>query len=138
MSWLPFPFPECPSCRQKWAYSYHHDCPSGGQIEVNPDSRQIRCQACIDEAGIWDIRFICACRHSFGSMDVQAAIDDIVATASLFAMIVEQNKQEAAMARALGEESLRKWIGGVAITLGGHLGGLLGKIAGSFARFIFG
>jgi hypothetical protein len=138
MTWLPFPFPECPSCRQRWTYSYHYDCPNNGQVEVDPDSRRIRCQSCREKRSIWENKFICSCGNTFDSADVRAAIDDIIATASLFAMLVEKNKQEAARARSLGENSLRVWIQGVAQGVGGYLGGLLGTIAGSLARWFVG
>ena len=70
--------------------------------------------------------------------DVRAAIDDIIATASLFERIVQDNRREAAKAKALGESSLRVWIQGVAQVIGGRLGGLLGTIAGAVARKLFG
>ena len=138
MAWLPFPFPECPLCGQQWAYSYHYDCPYSGQVEVDPDSRHVRCQSCRENWSVWDNQFICACGHTFGTGDVRAAIDDIIATAQLFEMIVENNKREAARARSLGESSLRMWIQGVAQGIGGHIGGLLGRIAGALANVFFG
>jgi hypothetical protein len=138
MSWLPFPFPECPRCHQQWAYSYHHECPRGGQVEVDPDSRLVRCEACRTDWNVASNQFICACGNKFNTADVQAAIEDIIATARLFAFIVEGNQREAAKAHALGEGSLRAWIQGVALGVGGHVGGLLGTIAGSLARILFG
>lgn len=138
MSWLPFPFPECPSCNRRWAYSYHHGCTQGGQVEVDPDARQVRCGSCKESWSVWDNRFICACGNTFSTSDVRSAIDDIIATASLFEKIVELNRREAANAKALGEASLRSWIQGIATTMGGRLGGLLGTIAGVVARKLFG
>jgi hypothetical protein len=138
MSWLPFPFPECPYCGRKWAYSYHHACHYGGQVEVDPDLRLVRCESCQEEWGVWDNKFICLCGATFQAADVQTAIDDIIATARLFAYIVESNQREVERARQLGEGSLRMWIQGIAHGIGGHLGGLLGAIAGSLARILSG
>lgn len=137
MAWLPFPFPECPNCRQQWAYSYHYGCPLSGQVEVDPDSSQVRCQSCREGCSIWENEFICSCGNQFRPSDVQAAMNDIIATARLFAMLVESNKREAARARSLGESSLTLWIQAVARGAGGYIGGLLGTIAGSLARWLF-
>jgi hypothetical protein len=138
VAWLPFPFPECPSCHRQWAYSYHYECPQDGQVEVDPDAPQVRCGSCRESWNVWDNKFICACTNTFRTADVQAAIDDIIATASLFEKIVADNRREAAKAKSLGEDSLRTWIQGVATMLGGRLGGLLGTIAGFVARNLFG
>ncbi len=139
MAWLPFPFPECPGCYRQWAYSYHYECLQGGQVEVDPDARQVRCESCKEYWSVWDNKFICGtCGHTFSAQDVRSAIDDIIATASLFERFVELNRREAANAKALGEASLRAWIQGVATTLGGRLGGLLGTLAGVVARKLFG
>lgn len=105
---------------------------------MDPDARQVRCQSCRESWSVWNNQFICSCGNTFSTVDVRTAIDDIIATAKLFATIVENNKREAARARSLGESSLRVWIQGVAQGLGGYLGGLLGTIAGSLARMFFG
>lgn len=138
MTWLPFPFPQCPSCGSHWAYSYHHGCAYQGQIEVDPDSRQVRCESCRVNSSVWDTQFLCKCGGVFGTADVRDAIDDIIATTKLFAVIVEDNAREAGRARAMGQSSLRSWIQGVATTVGGHIGGLLGAIAGTLANALFG
>jgi hypothetical protein len=98
----------------------------------------VRCGSCRESWNVWDNKFICACTNTFRTADVQAAIDDIIATASLFEKIVADNRREAAKAKSLGEDSLRTWIQGVATMLGGRLGGLLGTIAGFVARNLFG
>jgi hypothetical protein len=137
MSWLPFPFPECPYCGRTWAYSYHHDCPHGSQVEVEPHLRLIRCESCQEDWGIQENKFICACGSMFGEADAQAAVDDIVAATRLLAAVVEGNQQEVVRARQLGEGSLRLWIQGIATEMGGSIGGLLGTIAGSLVRVLF-
>jgi hypothetical protein len=138
MAWLPFPFPKCPACGRQWAYSYHYQCPGRGQVEVDPDARKVRCQHCRESWHVYDNRFICACGDQFSATDVQSAIDDIIATTKLFSRILEDNMRTARRAHELGESSLREWVSVVAEGIGGHLGGLLGKIAGTLARFLFG
>jgi hypothetical protein len=107
-------------------------------VEVDPDARQVRCASCKECWNVWDNKFICACGDTFSAADVRSAIDDIIATASLFERIVELNRREAANAKALGEASLRAWIQGIATTIGGRVGGLLGTLAGAVARRLFG
>lgn len=138
MAWLPFPFPECPNCHRQWAYSYHYQCPQSGQVEIDPDARQVRCSSCRERWSVWDNKFICSCGDIFSTADVRAAINDIIETARLFERIVQDNRREAAKAKSLGESSLRVWIQGVAQVIGGRLGGLLGTIAGAVARRLFG
>lgn len=137
MPWLPFPFPKCPRCGEEWAYSYHHACPQGGQVEVEPDSRLVRCESCREGWTVWDNKFICSCGGTFQTADVQAAIEDIIATARLFAYIVENNQREVARAREMGSGSLLVWIQGISQAIGGHIGGLLGTIAGSLVNHVF-
>ncbi|MGH3167229.1 MAG: hypothetical protein ACRDN0_15230 [Trebonia sp.] len=105
---------------------------------MDPDSRRVRCESCRIDGSVWDTKFLCRCGAAFGTSEVRDAIDDIIATTKLFAMIVENNAREAGRARAMGESSLRSWIQGVATTVGGHIGGLLGAIAGTLANALFG
>ena len=135
--WLPFPFPQCPSCKERWAYSYHRDCAKYGRIEFDPDRKECRCDAC---ASSWPVRstsFFCRCGHSFSALDVDGAIKDITATLSMFAIIVERDLQNAAAVRSAGESSLRKWIQRIANSIAGRLGTLLGNLAGTLARRLF-
>lgn len=135
MNWLPFPFPTCPYCDSKWPRSRHRDCGPAGYFEVDPDRARVRCDGCWTESSVWSLTFFCSCGRTFESSEVRRALDDVLATVSLFDRLVRENLQEAAHARALGETSLRTWISGIAATLGGHLGGVLGTLAGKLANY---
>lgn len=136
--WLPFPFPQCPKCGEQWAYSYHRDCENRGRIELNPDSTECRCEGCHLTWPVHRTRFYCSCGHNFGSDDVDAAIRDIVATLSMFALIVENNTRETSQVQRYGEDSLRSWIEGLANGIAGSIGAILGKLAGTLARILMG
>lgn len=136
--WLPFPFPRCPNCREQWTYSYHRNCVYRGRIELDPDTRDCRCEDCYKQWSVWETTFYCQCDHVFDSSDVDLAIRDITAALSMFAHIVEQNSREAARVRSQGENSLRSWIQNFANGVAGAMGSLLGKFAGTLARILMG
>lgn len=136
--WLPFPFPQCPDCREEWAYSYHRDCVTRGRIELDPDVKFCRCEECEHSWPVWQTEFHCLCGHVYGSDEVDGAIRDITATLSMMALIVEQNEREARRVRQQGQVSLRLWIEKVAYEISGAIGSLLGRMAGNLARIIFG
>jgi hypothetical protein len=109
-----------------------------GQMEVDPDVEAVRCRACYIEANVWQVGFICSCGNEFDTSDVTAAINDLLATARLLAIIVEHNAAEARRVHREGESSFREWLHGIAEGMGEYLGGLLGSIAGAVARWLFG
>jgi hypothetical protein len=137
MAWLPFPFPSCPICAESWPRSRHKNCVNWGSFEVDPDRAWVRCDGCHEEASVWGLVFSCTCGNDFQSHEVQRALDDVLATADLFELLVKANMREVQMARSMGENSLRSWIAGAAERIGGYFGGLLGSLAGKLAAYLF-
>jgi hypothetical protein len=137
MAWLPFPFPRCPRCKATWPRSKHKDCVHRGSFDVDPDRAWVRCDGCRAEASVWSLVFYCSCENRFKSDEVRHALNDVLATADLFERLVRENVREAQLARSMGESSLRSWISALAQGVGGHLGGLLGTIAGKLAAHFF-
>jgi hypothetical protein len=137
MAWLPFPFPSCPRCTLAWPRSKHKDCTYSGSFDVDPDRARVRCEKCYAEASVWDLFFYCSCGNRFRSDEVRAALNDVLATANLFERLVRENVREAQLARSMGQNSLRSWISTIATGIGGHIGALLGTLAGKLASYFF-
>ena len=138
MAWVQFPFPTCPRCNTSWEVSRHRNCPQHGSIELNPDTRQVRCDGCLAEWGAWRTSFYCSCGHQFEAAEVEAALQEILRAAQMLAQIIERNKADIAAIRRAGDDSLRGWLSSIATGIGGSLGSALGKVIGSVARIIFG
>src|SRR6188508_777555 len=121
MAWVQFPFPECPHCRKSWAVSRHRDCPGKGSIEVQPDSRLVRCDACAEKWAVGGTNFYCACGWQFTSSDVDDAIEQLLQSARLLARIIDQHNEEVARIRRQGRDSFHSWLNAVAQGIGGAL-----------------
>jgi len=128
MAWIPFAFPRCPNCEQAWTTSYHRNCHEGGQLELDPDARAVRCDGCGGEWSIWDSRFFCVCEHEFSAQDVRGALRDLIEAASRLARIFEENRHELARIRQSGDASLRAWLNRFAQGLAGSLGTAVGHL----------
>ncbi|MFF0526776.1 hypothetical protein ACFYT3_00165 [Nocardia amikacinitolerans] len=128
--YLPLPFPACPSCALSWATCAHRNC--GGEIEVEPMTRSVRCQAC---RGAWNIMasvFYCSCGHSFSASEVAEAIDGLMDTCRRLLTFIDDTSRSDAQFRARTDSSLRRFISEVFYALGDAAGFAIGKLLGRF------
>jgi hypothetical protein len=137
MAWVQFPFPECPHCRTSWAVSRHRHCYRHGSMEVQPDSRTVRCDGCAERWPVGQTNFFCACGWQFSTTDVDHAVEQIIYSARLLARLIDQHNDEIARIRSQGRESFRSWLNGMAQRFGGKLGAAMGHVVGAVVRMFF-
>lgn len=137
MAWVQFPFPECPSCGTSWAVSRHRDCRRRGSMEIQPDSRLVRCDSCAEEWAVWNTSFYCACGWRFNTSDVNQAIEQIIYSARLLAQLIEQHNDEVARIRRQGRDSFHSWLNSIARGIGGAVGAAMGHVIGAIVRIFF-
>lgn len=128
--YLPLPFPACASCELSWATCAHRHC--GGEIEVEPTTRSVRCQTC---RGNWNIMasvFYCSCGHSFSAVEVAEAIDGLMDTCRRLLTFIDDTSRSDTAFRARTDSSLRRFVSEVVHALGDAAGYAIGKLLGRF------
>lgn len=128
--YLPLPFPACPRCAQSWATSLHRGC--GGEMEVEPDSRSVRCDRCYDSWLVTDSTFYCSCHHSFTAMEVRDAIDSLIHTCRRLVAILETSEHAEAAFTRRSEESLRGFTAEILRGLGKAAGFVVERLLGKW------
>jgi hypothetical protein len=134
MAWVQFPFPRCPKCAESWSVSRHYACPRHGSIEVAPDSRRVRCDACREQWAVGDTNFHCRCGWQFSTADVEDAIEQIIYSARILAQLIDQHNDEITRIRNQGRDSFRSWLNSIAQGIGGALGTAMGNVIGAIVR----
>lgn len=129
MTWIQFPFPECPQCHKFWVASRHSGCGTEATVELDPDRRVIRCQDCSTSWQVWETTFRCSCGNKFTSADVEDAIKKIIEAAGALAQALAQQREEILAIRRAGKSSFDSWLSTLAKGLGHTLGGAVGSIA---------
>lgn len=120
--WLPLPFPECVNCCRSWEQCVHSDC--GGGIDVQPMSGAVRCSGCNRTWKIWESSFRCPppCNTLFEAREVEdglALMLDHCRQLIFELSLMSSNRDQRA---AMGRESLRSFISGIAQGLGRMVG----------------
>jgi hypothetical protein len=128
--YLPLPFPECPGCGLSWNTCQHSDC--GGDIEVEPTSREVACADCWCRWEIYDSIFHCRCGYSFQANDVSEAIESLLSVCRQLATMLDANERAMTSMRARSEMSARSFAAMLVKNLGKAAGFVIGKLLGKF------
>jgi hypothetical protein len=101
-------------------------------MEVEPDSRSVRCDRCYESWVVTETTFHCSCRHSFTATEVRGAIDSLIYTCRRLVDILETSEHaEAAFARR-SDESLRNFTAEILRGLGKAAGFVVEKLLGKW------
>ena len=132
LSWIPLPFPSCPSCNKSWMTCYHRDCYFNGEIVVEPYTREAKCEGCSERWPIMQTTFYCSCGHIFTAWDVENALSAVALLKErLVKQIQSMEMSESAINRSY-QQSFNHWL----YDLSYELGNLLGAVASSVLKWL--
>ena len=127
-NWIPLPFPKCPKCYESWSESYHKNCETNGQIEVEPYKELSRCRSCYKEWNLFKTRFFCSCGYSFDSNEVGDAIRKTLSLKKrLHQMLIDMDFDEQKIEN-ISNESISSWLNKKSYEISNSLGKIAGKI----------
>lgn len=120
--WLPFYFPQCPSCQKSWGKNFHRNCLFNGQLLVEPYQRRVRCDSCNEEWHIMNSEFHCSCSYTFKASEVESALSTIqLLRQRLIQKLNEMDSFERSI-KTKSESSFKQWISGISYEIGRLLG----------------
>lgn len=130
--YVPMPFPYCNRCGKKWGGTAVHSV-CGGELELDPDNRVVRCTRCSHSWQICDTLFHCPHEHVFAATEVETSINELIEDCRLVAEELVILQRSFSRRKAMGEESRREFVRG---SLEGF-GYSVGRIAGyAFERLV--
>lgn len=104
--YVPMPFPYCDRCGKQWGgNAVHTDC--GGDLELDPDNRRIRCKSCYKSWNLRESVFHCPHNHTFEASEVEDAVDDLVEDCKLAAEEIAIMRQSFSNRKAMSYDSQR-------------------------------
>lgn len=125
-SWYPLPFPKCPGCSSAWVSCFHKTC--GGEMELEPFHRKVRCTRCHERWNLMVSAFFCTCDRQFTASEAEAACAEVVrATRELFHEL-ERKKQALRRIDQTRSASLNGFFALIAESVGGAAGFLVGRL----------
>ncbi|MEX3653890.1 hypothetical protein ABFW14_12200 [Mycolicibacterium fortuitum] len=129
---LPLPFPACPGCNNSWKTSFHRNC--GGEIEVEPITRAVRCGSCDNRWIVYDSTFYCSCGNVFSAQEVHKAIDELMSMCLRLIDIIEESEAADKLRKTRAESSLRIFTSELVRGLGAAAGFAIEKLLTFFFR----
>ena len=122
MSWLPLPFPKCPSCGNSWEICYHRNCSLNGEVEVEIYLNKSRCSSCYSEWNLFSSQFYCSCGYSFSASEVQSALDKTIELKRKLEKMLREMHFTNSEIRNTTYNSFRSWLGKVSYGIGRTFG----------------
>ena len=134
MSWIPLPFPKCPSCGKSWSVTYHRDCPHKSEIEVETLRKRSRCSPCNQEWATIDSMFYCSCGYSFSGREVETAINKTLELKETIAKFLKEMDFDEQKIERVTKDSLISWLNNASYQLGKTLGHIAGTVVSIIAK----
>lgn len=126
--WMPLPFPRCPKCGQSWVRCYHKDCYTGGEVVVEPYSREAKCDGCGRQWAVMNTNFYCSCGYVFHSRDVENALTTAELLRQALLQQIRDMDEATLRIRRRSKESFTQWLYDITYDLGSVAGAVVGTI----------